>query len=225
MPRVDSVRSANLRARFLERQLSTSAASRLQLVANLRESGPPRIGLAVDVLVRLEVEVLAADRTEPGAVLTAQDLVGELQRDCVARPCGKLNVILEDVVRAQLVPRRCVEVVKLARPHLASDLRMPEAAHARSAEPSVEPQFEHGCARGLRQLELNGNRGRRALVALPAEQEGLEIDVERLAAYLARTEPQPTEIDGCHTVSVTPDEERLLKISSPARLLPYDHGS
>ena len=47
--------------------------------------------------------------------------------------------------------------------------------------------------------------GRRyRFVALPAEDERLEDDVERLLAHLARTEPERSEIDGGHTVSVPP---------------------
>ena len=49
------------------------------------------------------------------------------------------------------------------------------------AQVRLEPHVEHRRAGRLRDLELDGNRRRRRLVALPAEDERLEDDVERLA--------------------------------------------
>ena len=67
------------------------------------ERGPARIGVALEVLVRLDVQVLPADRAEPGAVRPAEDLVRELERDRVARPRAELEVVAHDVVGVELV--------------------------------------------------------------------------------------------------------------------------
>jgi hypothetical protein len=113
-------------------------------------------------------------------------------------------VLVRHVVGAQFVRRRRVEVVELARAHRRNDLREPEAAHAGTGEVRLEPHVEHGRAGRLRDLEPDGNRVRNGFVPLPAEDERLESDVERLLANLARTEPQCSQIDGGHAVSVPP---------------------
>ena len=125
------------------------------------ERRPARIGIALEVLVRLDVQVLAAHRAETGAVRTAEDLVRELERDRVTRPGAELEPVVRDVLRVELVRGRRVWIVELARGHLALDLRESEAPHARTAQVHAKPQVEERRAGRLRDLELHGDRPRR----------------------------------------------------------------
>ena len=76
---------------------------RLELLFELRERGPARVGLGLAVVVRLVVQVLAADRAEAGAVGLAEDLVRQLERDRVARPGREVELVVLEVDRAQLL--------------------------------------------------------------------------------------------------------------------------
>ena len=46
----------------------------------------------------------------------------------------------------------------------------------------VEPHLEHRRARGLRDLQLDRDVARHDLVALAAEEERIDVDVDRLSA-------------------------------------------
>ena len=70
----------------------------------LAELLPARVEPLVGVLVRLGVEVLAADGTETGAVGPAEDLVGQRERDRVVRPGGEVELVVGEVLRR--APRR-----------------------------------------------------------------------------------------------------------------------
>ena len=58
------------------------------------------------MLVRLDVEVLAADGTETGAVEAAEDLVRERERDRVVRPGGEVDAVVREVLGPLLVALR-----------------------------------------------------------------------------------------------------------------------
>ena len=60
-------------------------------VPQLLERGPAGIGVALEVLVRLDVQVLAAHGAEPGAVRPAEDLIRKLESDRVARPGAQVR--------------------------------------------------------------------------------------------------------------------------------------
>src|SRR5918992_1182050 len=65
---------------------SLSRSRRLsEPIAELGERLPARIGCLLLVLVGLDVQILAAHRTEPGAVGTAEDLLGQRERERVTR--------------------------------------------------------------------------------------------------------------------------------------------
>ena len=66
------------------------------------------------------------------------------------------------------------------------------------AQMDVEPHVEDRRARCLRQLQLDGDRRRGRLVALPAEHERLELDVERLASGPRRAKAKRSQIDRGH---------------------------
>ena len=63
------------------------------------------------MVVRLVVQVLAADRAETGAVGAAEDLVRQLERERVARPGGEVELVVLDVGRPQLFVLGIVRVV------------------------------------------------------------------------------------------------------------------
>src|SRR5438067_9220974 len=69
----------------------------LQPVLELGQGGPAGIGRVDLVLVRLEVQVEPADRTEPGTVRAAEDLVRKRQHEPVAGPARQVEPVLGDV--------------------------------------------------------------------------------------------------------------------------------
>jgi len=71
----------------------------LEVVLELSQRGPSWIRLAARVLVGLDVQVFPADRAQAGAVGTAENLLGNLERDRVPLPGSDLKLILGDVVR------------------------------------------------------------------------------------------------------------------------------
>lgn len=187
------------------RRSAAADSSALQLIAQVREGGPAGIGLGVLVLVGLDVQVLAADRAQTRAVGAAQDLIRDLERDRVAQPCRELQVVVDDVVRPQLVAPRSALVVELAHGHGDPRLCPLEAAHARADEADLSTKVEHHRPRRLGDLELDGRRRRIRLVSLAAEVERLEIDVETLSPNFSRSQPQAPKVEHTgHEVSVAP---------------------
>ena len=92
----------------------TVAASVARVAAQRLERRPARVDRLVVVLVRLHVQVLAADGAEPCAVGSAEELVGHLERELVASPGADVEVPLDDVLRPQLVvPGRVGRLVLL----------------------------------------------------------------------------------------------------------------
>jgi DNA-binding transcriptional LysR family regulator len=154
--------------------------------------------------VRLDVQILAAHRAETGTVRTAEDLVRELERDRVARPGAQEEPVVRHVVRMELVRSGRVGIVELARDHLALDLGEAQAAHASAAQVHAKPQVEERRAGRLRDLEFHRDRRGRGLVALPAEHEGLDLDVVRLLSDLAQAQAKHPQIHDGHGMSVTP---------------------
>ena len=73
-------------------------------------------------------------------------------------------------------------------------------------------------------LTSDGETWRRRLVTLPAEHEGLDVDIECLSLDLARTKAERPQIHDRHGMSVTPSECVAGDISPPIRVVPYDHG-
>ena len=178
--------------------LASVAAQRL-------ERRPARVDRRILVDVRLDVEILSAHRAEPGAVGTAEDLVGETQRDLVARPRPEIELPFDDVLRAELLVRSGVGRLVLPRIHLHPDGRRCEAAHARTGNRRPEAQAEDVPGRGALDDELRGDLGGARDVRLAAERERLERDVESLSVLLAGPEPQSAEGVSGHAARVPRD--------------------
>ena len=84
-----------------------TVALRAVLGTESLEGRPPRVDRLVGVLVRLDVQVLPAERAKAGAVGAAQDLVGEPERHLVPRPRTDVELAVGDVLAAPAPrPRR-----------------------------------------------------------------------------------------------------------------------
>jgi hypothetical protein len=199
-----------------------------EFVAESLEGSPARIELSVCVLVRLEVQVLPADRTEPGAVGLAENLLGQLERDRVSCPGAEIEVVVDYVVGSPLVSGPGLGIVELTYGEAKLDFRVSETAHARSGERHDEREPEDRPPRDLGGLELDGNGMRHWLVALATEHERIEIDVEAVPPHLARPESQSSEIEGGHVRSVTRTHglgTGFGAISWGVASVRFDHGS
>ena len=119
-----------------------NSASALQLLAQSFQCSPPRIGRFLFVGVRLVVEVLAADRAEPGAVRAAEDLVGEGESNCVTRPCNEVELVVNHVLRPQLVGSLWVRRLILASRDRQLEHRVLETAEARPVQACPEAELE-----------------------------------------------------------------------------------
>src|SRR5207245_5439304 len=101
------------------------------------ERGPTGICRRLLVLVRLDVQILAADGAEPGAVGAAQDLVRQRERDRVAGPRREVERLVADVGRAQLLVPGLRRVV-LAPLDRELEHRIREAAEPTPVQPDSE---------------------------------------------------------------------------------------
>lgn len=154
------------------------------------------------MVVRLDVQVPAADRAETRAVGPAEDRVGKTEGDLVARPGTDVELAVGDVLAAELLVAPGVGRLVLLRVDLHLDLRGREAAHARPLEPRGEGQPEDVAARGALNDELGRDLDRRGRVRLSAERERLEREAERLAMLLPRAEAEASQGNPGHASRV-----------------------
>jgi len=123
------------------------------------------------VLVRLVVQVLAALAAEAGAVGAAEDLVGQRERDRVARPLRQLEVVADHVLRLHLFVIGLFVLV-LARVDAQLEDGVAEAAVARPEEPHGEREAEDRARNRARDLEDGRRFLRHRDVSLSAVIEG-----------------------------------------------------
>src|SRR5262249_21257248 len=138
------------------KRAGTVTATRAELgsVAQLLERSPPLVGGRVLVLVRLGVQVATAHGAEPRAVLAAEDLVRQLQRDRIARPRGQVDAVVLDVRAPQLLGGARARRLVLARADRELEDGVGEASIAGPVEASCERELEDGSRAGPRQMEL-----------------------------------------------------------------------
>src|SRR4051794_27970397 len=86
------------------------------------EGGPARVGAVDVVLVRLEVEVAAADRAEPRAVGAAEDLLRQGEDERVARPRAEVEALVREVRGLQLLVALGVRRLVLREVEVLDDL-------------------------------------------------------------------------------------------------------
>ena len=94
------------------------------------------------MVVRLDVQVLAAHGAEAGAVGPAEHLVGDGERELVTGPGADVEVALDDVLGAELGVRPPVDRLVLLRLDLDVEARRGEAADARPVEARPEAEAE-----------------------------------------------------------------------------------
>ena len=107
--------------------------------------------------------------------------------DGVPRPRADLEPVLDDVVGAKRVRGRRRRVVELTRLRVDLHLREAETAHAWPRQAYVQSKVEDRRARRLRDLHVDGKRLGVRLVALAAEQERIELDLDSFFADFPRT--------------------------------------
>src|SRR5439155_24862705 len=175
--------STSTRCRRAGRSSSASASSssrrrdRTSFLAQLIEDGPARVGALLHVLVRLDVEVLATDGTEAGAIGPAEDLVRESERNRIVCPGGEVDSVVLEVLGPLVLALRLRRLV-LAQPELERQVGVLQAPEARAFERDVERELEDGAARGACHRELGRRRIGLRLVALAAEQKRLDFDLD-----------------------------------------------
>src|SRR5207248_5178086 len=213
--------STSTRCRRAGRSSSASASSssrrrgRTSFLAQLIEDGPARVGALLHVLVRLDIEVLATDGTEAGAIGPAEDLVRQRKGDRVVRPRREVDSVVREVLRPLVVALRLRRLV-LAQPELERQLSVLQATEAGALERDVERELEDGAARGTCHREL-GRRGiRLRLVALAPEQKRLDFDLDVLASLVAGTDSQGAEVERGHAATVARQAQPPWPMMSPA---------
>ena len=102
------------------------------------EGGPARVDGLLLVRVRLDVEILAADGAEAGAVWPAEDLVGHREGDLVSRPGRDVELAVRQVLRAELLVRARIARLVFLRVDLDRDGRV-----ARLFVDTIAATFNH----------------------------------------------------------------------------------
>lgn len=150
------------------------------------------------MLVRLAVEIAAAHGAETGAIGPAEDLVGQLERDRVARPGGEVEAVVLDVRRRQLVRLARARGLVLAALNVHRKSRVAQAAEAGAEEPHVELELEHEARPGLRQRQARLGVFRHRHVTLASELERLELDLADVPELVAGAELGGAKVEDRH---------------------------
>src|SRR5580765_6444162 len=153
----------------------------------------------------LEVQVLAADRTEPRAVGPAENLLRQRERDRITRPTMHVELVVREIGRSQLVAALGVRGLILACIDRELDDRVGKAAIARAVQPGIEAQLEECAGAGPPDDELGGHRVRNGQVPLPAVRESAELELDLVAELLAGAEPDAPQVERLHGSSVAPE--------------------
>src|SRR2546430_1123197 len=196
-----ALRTYGYPARPSERTGDASGLSRnaLQAVAELGQPAPARVGELLLVPVRLVVQVAAADRAEAGAVGAAKDLVRERERGRVTRPARQVEAIVGDVLGGQLLGVAGTRRLVLARGDRQVEHGVVEAPVAGPVEPDPEPQLEQGARARAADHELGRHLLGHREIALAAELEGLELELDLVAILLAGAELDRPKIEHLHS--------------------------
>jgi len=138
--------------------------------------------------MRFLVQVLAARRTEPGALGATEDLVRQGQRDRVARPGDEIEVVVDEVRRAKLI--RPVGIGRLVLTPNDRDLedRIFQTAVARPVQTGRETEVEDGAGGRPGDRELSRDPVGHRQVALAAKLERLQLELDLVAKLLPRAE-------------------------------------
>ena len=172
------------------RFVSSAAA----VAAQRLERGPARVDGRLVVLVRLDVEVLPADRAQAGTVGAAEDLVGEAQPDQVARPRVEVEVALDDVLGAQLVVRAGVRRLVLAGLDVDAMPRRLRGTACTAPPPSPRSARRKTSPVDARWTTSSaGISSADSAYSWPPSENGSTDEPDGLAMLLAGSEPQPAK--------------------------------
>src|SRR3954452_11634952 len=139
------------------------------------------------------VQVLAAHRAEPCAVLPADDLSGKSERQGVARPGMQVELVALDVLRAQLVDStRLVDLAGVDLDPLAGRL---ETAHAGPVELGGKAEPQRVPIGRVVHVEDHVDLPAGHVVALPTELEPVNPHDEIEPPPLTGREPEPAEVE------------------------------
>jgi hypothetical protein len=150
------------------------------------------------VRVRLVVQVPAANRAEAGAVGAAEDLVRERERGRVARPAREVEAVVDGVLRRELLGVAGARRLVLARRDRQVEHRVVEAAIARPVEPDPEPELEESAGARAADRKLGRHLLGDGQVALAAELERLELELDLVAVFLAGTQFERPQVERLH---------------------------
>src|SRR6266540_1815794 len=167
------------------RPLRRVRGRRLQLFAQALERRPAGFCRLLLVRVRLRVEILPADGTETGAVRAAEDLVRQGEGDGVARPGGEVEVCVAEIRRPKLV--RALRIGRLVLAGGDRDLEhcVVETAVAGTVHPTGKSELEDRPGAGLRDHQLGRDLFRDGDVALTAQLDRIELELDLVAIILA----------------------------------------
>ena len=160
------------------------------------------------MLVRLDVEVFAADGTEACAIGTAEDLLRQREGDRVACPPVDVELVVDEVRRPQLVTSFGIRRLVLPGVDVEIDDGVRETAVARPVQARVEMELEDRAGARARDDELGRNGVRDGQIALTAIFESTQLELDLVAKLLARAEPGATQVERLHRSSVAPDGSR-----------------
>jgi hypothetical protein len=130
------------------------------------------------------VQVAAAHGAEAGAVRTAEDLVRQGQDQRVPRPGGHVEPTVDEVWRGQLVGVGARRLV-LTEGEGLLEHSVAETPHARPVQANRQPELEHPPGRRARDSQLGRNLLGNRDVALAAELDRRDRNVDRLPVLLA----------------------------------------
>src|SRR5438105_14443795 len=167
----------------------------LEPVAELGQRAPARVAGLFLVRVRLVVQVPAADRAEAGAVRAAEDLVRELEGARVTRPAGEVEAVVGHVLRPQLLGLARVRGLVLAPYDRELEHSILQTPVARPVEANPERQLEARSRGRPADRELRGHLLGHGQVALAAQLEGLELELDLVAVLLSRPQLERPEAE------------------------------
>ena len=149
-------------------------------------------GLAL-VLVRLPVEVAPAHRAEAGAVVAAEDLVRQRERDRVVGPGREVEPVLDEVRRraARPTPPGSSPGTRGSSP-AATTPASRQAAHAGATIRASSSSSKHEPGARLRERDHGLGALRDGDIPLPAEVERLEVHAAHVPELLAGA-----QLDAC----------------------------
>ena len=170
----------------------------MEAVPELGKRRPAGVRLRLDVVVRLVVQVLDADRAEAGAVGAAENLVRQLQCQGVARPGREVEPVVLEVRRAQLLVTLGRRRLVLARRDRQVENGVLEAAEAGPVQANAEAELEDRPGGGPSDRQLRRHfLGHRQVVLAP-EFEPLELDLAPIAKLLPGANLDRTQVERGH---------------------------